>query len=180
METLGYNWDFEMAVSRYPDNSTHVYTEEERVYTVTLTVTDGTLSSPPSLASVTVTTTGAYQQDETGLLSLEAELADANIPRNGYSWQDTFSPAFSGGRALQATPTTGGAQKNPGYSQTSPQLDYLVNFAQTGVHYVWVRVQGSKFQQLAAHRSGRGEIGSNEDISFPVGASLRSGSAARG
>jgi lysophospholipase L1-like esterase len=118
----------------------------------------GTLSAAP------------YQQDTaTGQVVFEAEHADANIARGGYSWEVDTTSGYSGDSALRALPGSGGAQKNPGYSLTSPELDYQVNFTRTGTHYVWVRGLGSASSNNSVHVGLDGaEIASSEALNFPV------------
>ena len=59
---------------------------------------------------------------------------------------DGFAPpdGFSGGFALQCTPTGlaegGGITSN--IEDTSPQLDYEINFVTTGIYYIWVLAYG--------------------------------------
>ncbi len=116
--------------------------------------------------------TRAYQQDAgTGQVVFEAEHADANISRSGYSWVANFTAKYSGDSALRTSPTSGKAHSAPGYSQTSPQLDYQVNFVQTGTHYVWVRGYADRSSNNSVHVGLDGaEVASSENIYFPVAA----------
>ena len=112
-------------------------------YTGTLTA-----SAPGYLGDtidVTLTVTGTsagFQQDPaTGLVAMEAENFDTNTAQGGHSWTLFPSGTASGGNGMEATPNNG-TNNNTGYETSSPRLDYLVNFAQVGTHYVWVRGQG--------------------------------------
>ena len=97
-----------------------------------------------------------FQQDlgPDGIVSIEAENFDENIPRPPHTWElitesaSGFSPAggFSGGYAMQSTPTTpaGGSGFNDpaDFLANSPRLDYEINFLTTGTYYVWVLAWG--------------------------------------
>ena len=86
-----------------------------------------------------------------GIVCVEAENYDLYTERTN-TWilvttvADGFAPAdgFSGGFALQSTPTTlatgGGITSD--IETRSPQLDYAINFAQTGTYYIWVLAYG--------------------------------------
>ena len=166
-DPLNYSWNFgDGSPPASGPTPAYAYTQQG-IYTATLMVDDG--SSVSRLSTATVTVTDVLQQKIDGLISLEAENADANISRNGFSWTDINSGMFSGGRALQATPTSGPAQDAAGYSLTSPQLDFLVNFSQTGTHYVWVRGIGQQSNGNSVHVGLDGmETVSSQNISFPL------------
>ena len=109
------------------------------------------------------------QQDAgTGHIVVEAEHADANISRSDYSWVVNYTAGYSGDSALRTSPTSGSALFAPGYSQTSPQLDYQGNFLQAGIHYVWVRGYATAGNNNSVHVGLDGaEISSSESLSFP-------------
>ncbi len=74
-----------------------------------------------------------------GIVSMEAENFDNNIPQGNHTWElITDTAGFSGTGALRSMPD-GGTNNNTGYITDSPRLDYEVNFAKKGTHYVWVR-----------------------------------------
>jgi Concanavalin A-like lectin/glucanases superfamily/Gylcosyl hydrolase family 115 C-terminal domain len=93
-----------------------------------------------------------FQQDPgpDGIVSVEAEDFDENIPRPPHTWERITATAsgfvppggFSGGYAMQSTPTTPGGGEGfdtaADYLTKSPRLDYNVNFIKTGTYYVWV------------------------------------------
>ena len=71
-----------------------------------------------------------------GIVSVEAEHYDDNIERGGIRWEEVGPTAgFTGTAGMQAL---GASFYNAGYSTQSPQLDYEINFVQTGTHYVWI------------------------------------------
>ena len=72
-----------------------------------------------------------------GLVDIEAELFDANIDRGGKSWSSVVDIDASGGQALIADPETG-ANNNANYVVNSPELQYHIDFVQTGTHFVWI------------------------------------------
>ena len=67
-----------------------------------------------------------------GIVSIEAENFDENVPEQDHFWEfNTDIPDFSGDGFMRALPDgTGGG---------NPRLNYEVNFVKTGIHYVWVR-----------------------------------------
>ncbi len=67
-----------------------------------------------------------------GIVSIEAENFDENVPEGDHFWEfNTEIPDFSGDGYMRAVPDGGGSG--------NPRLNYEVNFAKTGIHYVWVR-----------------------------------------
>jgi len=91
-----------------------------------------------------------FQQDTgaDGIVCMEAENFDLNTPRPPHTWElitqvsNGFAPpeGFSGGYAMQSTPTTlaGGSGITSNIATTSPQLDYVVKFVKPGTYYVWI------------------------------------------
>jgi len=43
------------------------------------------------------------------------------------------------GIGMQAQPNDNSGTRKTGYATRSPRLDYDINFARSGIHYVWVR-----------------------------------------
>ena len=86
-----------------------------------------------------------YQQDPgvDGIVSIEAENIDLNISQGAHDWVLQDVPAgYSGSGAMLASPNIG-TNNNTGYVANSPRLDFVVNFVQTGIHYVWIRGIGN-------------------------------------
>ena len=101
--------------------------------------TGGMLVSFAVFAMVLVLATPAsadFLQDGTGLVSMEAEHFQANVPLGGHAWTSVAKAGSSGGDALQALPDDGLSPLNAG---AGPRMDYQVQFARTGTHYVWIR-----------------------------------------
>ncbi len=116
------------------------------------TIADG--NGGINTAIVNVTVGGGFQQDGSGLVSMEAEHYYANVVGpDGHAWSSVGGsfPGFSGTDALQALPEDAVSYSDPGYSSLSPQLDYQVNFVATGTHYVWVRAWGPSTSSNSLH-----------------------------
>jgi lysophospholipase L1-like esterase len=77
-----------------------------------------------------------FLQDGTGLVSMESEHYQANVPLGGYAWTPVTNPGYSGTGALQALPED---LTNFQTAGAGPRLDYQVQFTKTGTHYVWIR-----------------------------------------
>jgi hypothetical protein len=83
-----------------------------------------------------------YLQDSgpDGIVSMEAENYDANVPQGGHTWTLVILPAgASGSDAMQALPNMSNVTINTDYVTNSPRLDFNVTFVKTGTHYVWIR-----------------------------------------
>lgn len=77
-------------------------------------------------------------QGSGNLLTVEAENFNANLGGGSHQWVTINSGGAAGGVAMESTPDIG-SNIQTNYAQNSPRLDYLVNFATAGTHYVWVR-----------------------------------------
>ncbi len=67
-----------------------------------------------------------------GLVSMEAENFDENVPDGDHYWEFNTDPnGFSGAGFMRCLPD--------GTGSGSPRLNYQVKFSKTGMHYVWVR-----------------------------------------
>jgi len=122
-------------------------------------------------------TADPYQQDTgpDGIVSIEAENYDEYTPRPPHTWElitesaSGFSPpnGFSGGFAMQSTPTTpaGGAGPNDpaDFLANSPRLDYEVKFEQTGTYYIWVLAWGLDGNSDSMHSGLDGEAVATAD-----------------
>jgi len=75
-----------------------------------------------------------------GIVSMEAENFDNNVPQGFHTWTWVTSPAgASGSKAMQALPNMSNVTINTDYVTNSPRLDFNVTFVKTGTHYVWIR-----------------------------------------
>jgi lysophospholipase L1-like esterase len=77
-----------------------------------------------------------FLQDGNGLVSMETEHYQAYVPAGGHIWSQVATSGSSGGAALQALPDD---RLQPVLAGAGPRLDYQVQFARTGTHYVWIR-----------------------------------------
>jgi len=88
------------------------------------------------MLALSVPASAGFLQDGTGLVSMEAEHYQANVPNIGYSWSPVTIPGYSGSGALPVMPDDGRSPLNAG---GGPRLDYQVRFTRAGTHYVWIR-----------------------------------------
>jgi hypothetical protein len=81
----------------------------------------------------------AYFQESGGQVVMEAEHFTWNLELSQHNWisQTTLS-GFIGPAYLSALPDTD-LQFTANYTQTSPELQYAVNFTTTGTYNVWIR-----------------------------------------
>jgi hypothetical protein len=86
---------------------------------------------------------GPYQQDGSGLVSVEAENFTASQAQGGHQWQleGNPDPGYSGSGTVRALPEDGVNQRT-GYAANSPRLDFPVEFNRSGTHYLWLRGAG--------------------------------------
>jgi hypothetical protein len=92
-----------------------------------------------------------FEQGQDGRISLEAEQFHNQVSAGDHEWTLVSDSQASGGGAME-TPDLG-IGHNTGYVDTSPRLDYEINFSQTGQHYVWV-----------LGRAGGNKIGSSDSL----------------
>ena len=98
-----------------------------------------------SVSASQIPVVGAFQQDSGSkkIVSIEAENYHDSTPApDGHIWVPITGTNYSGGTAVQAVPADK-LYRGPGYSSTSPRLDYQVEFVTTGTHYLWVRGLGA-------------------------------------
>lgn len=85
-------------------------------------------------------TAGPVIQGADGLAVVEAENFDAIAAGEANRWTFATTPAtFTGDGTMYALPVAGGARSMPDAITTAPRLDYKVQFAKTGTHYLWFR-----------------------------------------
>ncbi|MBX2819804.1 MAG: PKD domain-containing protein [Rhodothermaceae bacterium] len=145
-ETItAYDWDFGDGSTGIGATTTYTYATEG-TYTAELTVTASNGNTGSTTTTITVDSDtpppgdGAFLE-EGGLLVIEAEHFEENITRNGQTWtEDTTYPGFEGETAMAALPDNG-QNYSSGYGTTSPLMNYLASFTNTGTYYVWVRVR---------------------------------------
>ena len=116
---------------------------------------DGTLGGAPDIPVefATPPTGGGFLQDGSGLVSMEAEHYKASVVSpDGHAWLSAGASyvGYSGTDALRALPEDT-VTIGTNYASLSPRLDYQVNFALTGTHYAWVRLQGPLSSSNSLH-----------------------------
>jgi hypothetical protein len=80
-----------------------------------------------------------FQTGTNNLVVMEAENYTVNNVQGADDWTlDTGNVGYSGSGSM-ATADTAGHYSSPGYATMASRLDFEVNFATTGTHYVWVR-----------------------------------------
>ena len=122
---------------------------------------------------LTASNAGPFFQtsDSQGLVSIEAENPDARTTApGGHEWVSAGASfaGHSGADALQALPDDAVSYVT-GDLSLSPRLDYQVNFAAAGTHYVWVRARAPSLSSRAFHVGLDGqEFGSRKYLRAPV------------
>ena len=105
-------------------------------------------TSKGSIASFSPAAPGGFLQDGTGLVSMESEHYQSNVPLGGYAWMPVANAGYSGTGALRVLPND---EPNPLPAGSGPRLDYQVQFARTGTHYVWIRALGYSVASDSLH-----------------------------
>ncbi len=90
--------------------------------------------------------------DPSSIVFIEAEDFAAQTPQGGHMWVVDTSLGYSGFGALRAEPNDGTFNdRNSSYATLSPQLDYNVEFNQSGTHRVWVLGWASNGDDARVH-----------------------------
>jgi hypothetical protein len=88
---------------------------------------------------VQLTTQVSAFQEVGGLVVMEAEHFNGNLDRSNRSWlSQTDLPGYIGSGYLSSLPDTD-LQFMNNYTTSSPELQYMINFTNTGTYYVWLR-----------------------------------------
>ncbi|MFZ2147682.1 MAG: PA14 domain-containing protein [Sedimentisphaerales bacterium] len=90
-----------------------------------------------------------------GIVSVEAEHFDENVPLSGAEWVEVGpTDGFTGTAGMQVL---GPSFYDPGYAATSPRLEYEINFVKTGTHYVWILAWAASGSDDSCHAGLDGE-----------------------
>ena len=90
-------------------------------------------------------------QESAGQVIMEAEHYDGIVSRSSHDWTlETAKAGFSGTGYMSALPNSG-SSINSGYTTSSPELSFNVNFTTTGTYYVWIRGQGDSGNDDSCH-----------------------------
>jgi hypothetical protein len=119
---------------------------DEYVYKVTIRDGSGnTTDSSPVTRLTWQTTDKVYSQaaDATGLAVIEAENYGRKAAGiNGYQWQITTERAGYSGTGAMRVPDSG-LSYLVDYDVRSPRMDFFIDFAKTGEHWVWVKADAA-------------------------------------
>lgn len=85
-----------------------------------------------------------------GMVVFEAEHFMQKTARSYHSWNQTAHSQASGQAVMLAAPN-GGATFDTGYTNTSPELTFTVDFSTTGTYYVWIRGIGLSANDDSCH-----------------------------
>jgi lysophospholipase L1-like esterase len=135
-------------------------------------ISDGNGAGDTATVSVTVDPTGGggggFQQSN-GLVSIEAEHAHNNIARSSHAWTVfTTLAGFSGTSAMEASPDNK-LRITSNIETTSPQLDYQINFSDSGAHVLWIRGNGPKFASDSMHAGLNGGVTASITVPHSIG-----------
>lgn len=97
--------------------------------------------SPVSSTTLVAVPQGVFQQNDIGLVSIEAEHFYQNVSVGKHSWIEKISTDASGlaSQAMQAYPNIQLSVLPRNIPTSSSYLSYLINFTKTGTHYLWIR-----------------------------------------
>ena len=106
--------------------------------------------------------------EQSGQVVMEAENAHGNVARGGKTWTAQTSPAGLVGSALQSLPNTG-SQVDTGYTTTTAELQYQVQFPAAGTYHVWLRGYAANSNDNAVHVGLNGAAVTTSDrMSLPT------------
>ncbi len=111
----------------------------------------------PFLLAASVTNADPLNQDPgpDGIVCVEAEHFDDNVPQSGVQWQQVGpTGGFTGEAGMQAN---SGGNIDTNYAANSPRLDYEIDFVKTGTHYVWILGWGNGGGDDSCHAGLDGE-----------------------
>lgn len=111
-------------------------------YTTSVRATASGLPAATLTVTLSVTSASAPAfKEQDGQVVIEAEHYHNATPRGNHEWKPK-SPDGSIGAAVEAAPNNG-TSINTNYVTTSPELQYQIDFTETGTYYVWTRAWAS-------------------------------------
>ena len=151
-EVVSYEWD--LGDGSVVDIPAVKYTYASAgIYTVQLTITDALGNTARRTQTVAVkhpTEMGPFLEED-GLLVIEAEHFEENVPRNGEAWVvDRANEGFEGTGAVVGMPDRGGFYGFK-YSLYSPHLTYQADFSTADTFFVWLRVKTDSSESNSIH-----------------------------
>ena len=157
-----YAWDFGDGNTGSGVTASHTYAVDG-TYAVQLTVTDNGGATGASSQNISVSDgsgTGAFLEAG-GMVTMEAENNDANITRGANSWVSaTANAGFSASSYMASTPDIG-TKITSNVTTTSSELEFNVNFSNTGNYYLWGRIWAFDSKGRTVHMGIDGSIPSN-------------------
>lgn len=99
-------------------------------------------------------------QENSGVVSIEAEHYDFIIPKNAHTWNEVYPTGRSGYGAMTSGPNIGKSYGPLSLSQ-SPRIDYQINFKTTGTYFLWLRGSAPSSADNTVH-VGLNGIGLNQ------------------
>ena len=94
---------------------------------------------------------GFYRQGVDGLVVMEAEAFADNAAQPEHEWIEVSDPTgFAGDGAMLAWPDDG-VRIDADYADSAPRLDFVVELAQGGTYYVWLRALATGDYNNSAH-----------------------------
>ncbi len=135
---MAYAWVLESGVTATGVTISHTF-NSAGTYDVLLTVTDNSGVSTTATQTITVGEPGAFNPfaESGGQVVFEAENFHDHVPRSGKTWNVKTDPGAVG-TSMRPEPATG-TNIDTGYSTTSPELQYRVQFTTPGTYHVWMR-----------------------------------------
>jgi hypothetical protein len=120
-----------------------VYPEGGRAQTNAFIV-DSSLKASEPTPTVVITPTPIVDTsppfaEQNGSVVIEAEHAHLNVSRGDHQWSDQTDIADYAGDGFMRVVPDNGWYLTSNYAGASPELQYQVEFAGSGVYYVWVR-----------------------------------------
>jgi hypothetical protein len=101
---------------------------------------------------------GKIHSPKKGVVGIEAEAFEINLPMGKHEWNVVQDESASGGWKVQALPdlASDGHGIDRDYQTSdpmkgSPRLDYRVNLSEPGTYYVWARARGGNHYANSYH-----------------------------
>ena len=119
---------------------------------VVFTVYDGAASDEETITVTYLPAggTGPFLESD-GRVVFEAEHFESSVDRGSHAWEvSTTETGYSDEAAMASLPNSG-TNNDTGYTTTSPELVYEVDFITTGTYYVWVRGWASDGSSNSVH-----------------------------
>ena len=160
---VAWAWEFGDGATDTLQHPQHIYAAAG-TYSVVLTVTDNVSLTASDTVDVTVTEPGIGPfLESAGMVVMEAENYFTKIDRGVHAWVDTTSQSgFSGSGAMLADPNTGELVRKNKATTDSPEMQYEIEFTETGSYYVWARVYGEADGDLTVHGGVDGVVSASK------------------